>query len=250
MSAWDEYLKGLSCYNNHEPSDIVKKYCYKSIELDESLSDSYILICNSLYQEIYGAYGPDRGKDRINKEEEFHKNALKSFQLDSENPEALIALSRSYNLKKDFENRIEYMKLALKINPNHSDANYEYGLSLTTYKEFEKAKQYALIGLQLNPKQQRYYPIILCCVGLNEFEEALKYCNKSIEVDPKFTGAIGWKSSMLGHLDRLDEAKEILSDYLKLRPEIKNINDYEKVAPTVIKEILMEGLIKAGMPNE
>jgi len=28
------------------------------------------------------------------------------------------------------------------------------------------------------------------------------------------------------------------------------INDYEKVAPTVIKDILMEGLIKAGMPNE
>ena len=250
MSAWDEYLKGLSCYNNDEPSDIVKKYCYKSIELDESLSDSYILICNSLYQEIYGAYGPDRGKDRINKEEEFHKNALKSFQLDSENPEALIALSRSYNLKQDFENRIEYMKLALKINPNHSDANYEYGLSLTTYKEFEKAKQYALIGLQLNPKQQRYFPIILCCVGFNEFEEALKFCNKSIEVDPKFTGAYGWKSSMLGHLDRLNEAKAILSEYLKLRPEIKNINDYEKVAPTVIKEILIEGLIKAGMPNE
>jgi len=250
MSAWDEYLRGLSCYNNHEASDIVKKYCYKSIELDESISDSYILICNSLYQEIYGAYGPDRGLERKKKEEEFHKNALKSFQLDSENPEALIALSRSYNLKKDFENRIEYMKQALKINPNHADANYEYGLSLTTYKEFEKAKYYALIGLQLNPKQQRYFPIILCCIGLNEFEEALRYCNKSIEVDPKFTGAIGWKSSMLGHLDRMDEAKEILSDYLKLRPEIKNINDYEKVAPTVIKEILMEGLIKAGMPNE
>ena len=122
--------------------------------------------------------------------------------------------------------------------------------AITTYKEFEKAKQYTLIGLQLNPKQQRYYPIILCCVGLNEFEEALKYCNKSIEVDPKFTGAYGWKSSMLGHLERLDEAKAILSEYLKLRPEIKNINDYEKVAPTVIKEILIEGLIKAGMPNE
>ena len=32
MSAWDEYLKGLSCYNNHESSDIVKKYCYKEKE--------------------------------------------------------------------------------------------------------------------------------------------------------------------------------------------------------------------------
>ena len=97
----------------------------------------------------------------------------------------------------------------------------EYGLSLTTYKEFETAEYYTLIGLQLNPKQQPYYPIKLCCIGLNEFEEALKYCKKSIEVDPKFNGAIGWKSSMLGHLDRLDETKEILSDYLELRSEIK-----------------------------
>jgi hypothetical protein len=55
---------------------------------------------------------------------------------------------------------------------------------------------------------------------------------------------------MLGHLDRLDEAKKILSVYLKLRPEIKNLNDYEKVAPTIIKEVLIEGLVKAGMPNE
>ena len=37
---------------------------------------------------------------------------------------------------------------------------------------------------------------------------------------------------------------------MELNIEIKNINDYEKVAPTVIKEILIEGLIKAGMPNE
>ena len=43
---------------------------------------------------------------------------------------------------------------ALNINPNHAEANFEHGLSLTKYKEFEKAKQYTLIGLQLNPKQK------------------------------------------------------------------------------------------------
>ena len=29
MSAWDEYLRGLSCYNNHQPSEEVKKHSFK-----------------------------------------------------------------------------------------------------------------------------------------------------------------------------------------------------------------------------
>ena len=31
---------------------------------------------------------------------------------------------------------------------------------------------------------------------------------------------------------------------------LKNTIDYEKVAPTIIKEVLIEGLVKAGMPKE
>ena len=249
MSAWDLYLRGLSAYNNKQASDEVKEFCFKSIELDSNLSDAYVLICNSLKQEIYGSYGTLRGQQKEQKEEEFHKYSLKSYQLDPENPEALIVLSQSYNFKKDFDNRIEYMKKALDINPNHAEANYEYGLSLTTNKDFVEAKKYVLKGLELNPYQQRYYPPILCCVGLEEYEEAINYCNKSIEVDPNFTGAYGWKASMLAHLGRIDEAKQVLNIYTDLRPEIKSLSDYEKVAPSVIKEILIEGLRKAELPE-
>ena len=42
-------------------------------------------------------------------------------------------------------------------------------------------------------------------------------------------------------LERLTEPWQIPS---------KKISDYEKVAPTIVKEVLIEGLIKAGMPNE
>ena len=210
ISAWDYYLRALSLYNNKESSDVVKEFCFKSIELDSNLSDAYVLICNSLLQEIYGTYGTLRGQQKEQKQEEFHKYSLKAYQLDPENPEALIVLSQSYNIKKDFKNRLEFMKKALDINPNHAEANYEYGLSLTTNRDFEEAKKYVLKGLELNPYQQRYYPPILCCIGLLEYEDAISFCNKSIEVDPNFTGAYGWKASMLAHLGRMDEAKEIL----------------------------------------
>ena len=86
-------------------------------------------------------------------------------------------------------------------------------------------------------------------MGLEEYEEAINYCNKSIEVDPNFTNAHGWKASMLAHLGRIDEAKQVLNIYTDLRPEIKSLSDYEKVAPSVIKEILIAGLRKAELPE-
>ena len=55
---------------------------------------------------------------------------------------------------------------------------------------------------------------------------------------------------MLAHLDRVEESKDFLAQYQEKRPAVKNISDYEKVAPTIIKEVLIEGLVKAGMPNE
>ena len=54
---------------------------------------------------------------------------------------------------------------------------------------------------------------------------------------------------MLGNLNRLEQAQEVLKKYLELRPEIKTLKYYEKVAPIVIKEILLEGLKKAGLPE-
>ena len=32
-------------------------------------------------------------------------------------------------------------------------------------------------------------------------------------------------------------------------PQVKNIDDYAKVAPTIIKDILMDGIRKSGLPE-
>tara|TARA_Y100000588_G_scaffold103518_1_gene112808 strand:+ start:629 stop:784 length:156 start_codon:yes stop_codon:yes gene_type:complete len=50
-------------------------------------------------------------------------------------------------------------------------------------------------------------------------------------------------------LDRVAEFKDFLTQYQEKRPEVKNISDYEKFAPTIIKEDLIERFVKAGMPN-
>jgi len=253
MNAWDEYLRGLSIFNSNGDYVEVKEHCYKSIELDSKLSDAYILICRCLRNEIFN-HEIGKQDQRAANEAEFHEKAKKAFELDPKNPEALIILSLSANIKRDLKQRVELMKKALEINPNHATANFEYGLSITSFGEYEKAKEYILKSVELNPTSINevftHSSLMFCNMGLRDFENALDDINKAIEINPDFTGALGFKASLLAHLDRVEEAKDFLAQYQEKRPNVKNISDYEKVAPTIIKEVLIEGLVKAGMPNE
>ena len=252
MNAWDEYLQGLSIFNSKGDYGEVKEHCYKSIDLDSQLSDAYILICRCLRNEIM-EHGRGKQDQRKVNEAEFHAKARKAFELDPKNPEALIVLSFSANIKRDFEQRVELMKKALEINPNHATANFEYGLSITSFGEYEKAKEYIFKSVELNPTSINevftHTSKMFCHMGLRDFENALDDINKEIEIDPDFTGALGFKASVLAHLDRVEEAKDFLAQYQEKRPAVKNTSDYEKVAPKIIKDVLLEGLIKAGLPK-
>ena len=251
INAWDEYLRALSCYNNRESNDVIREHCYKSIELDPKISDTYVLLCYSGYGEIFNHEKQDK---RSENEAIYHQNAQRAYDLDPDNPDAIIVLSRSYNLKKEYDKRLSLMEKAVKINPNHAAANYDYGLALTNIKDFEKAKEHALKALELTPSgpdRERYLQggLWLIHIGLKDFDEAIKSMEYMLEKNPGFTGAYGFMASLHALKGNIDIAKGHLAKYQELRPKVKTLKDYEKVAPTIVKEIIMDGLEKAGMPK-
>ena len=252
INAWDEYLRALSCYNNRESNEVIREHCYKSIELDPKISDTYVLLCYSGYGEIFNHEKQDK---RSENEAIYHQNAQRAYDLDPDNPDAIIVLSRSFNLKKEYDKRLSLMEKAVKINPNHAAANYDYGLALTNIKDFEKAKEHALKALELTPSgpdRERYLQggLWLIHIGLKDFDEAIKSMEYMLEKNPGFTGAYGFMASLHALKGNIDIAKGHLAKYQELRPKVKTLKDYEKVAPTIVKEIIMEGLEKAGMPKE
>ena len=63
----------------------------------------------------------------------------------------------------------------------------------------------------------------------------------------------GFKSSVMGYLNKGDEAKSALDEDLSLRPNLKTKDDYKNifVPNSNLADILIEGLFMAGWePNE
>ena len=86
-------------------------------------------------------------------------------------------------------------------------------------------------------------------IGLKDFDEAIKSMEYMLERTPGFSGAYGFMASLHALKGNMELSKKYLSKYQELRPNVKTLKDYEKVAPTIVKDIIMDGLEKAGMPE-
>ena len=123
-----------------------------------------------------------------------------------------------------------------------------YGQALTNFGRNEEALSYVNKAIELDPQSKRNYEgfFPLLYIALKDWENAITWLNTAHERSPH-SRYFGWKAAVYGKMNDLDSAKENLSSFIKERPEIKTLEDYEKVAPTIIKDTLLEGLKIAGL---
>ena len=253
LSAWDLYLQALSIFNragNHQTDDshpaVVEK-CMAAIELDSNFCDAYVLFCRSLFGAVFSN---DYANQRAENEALFHKMAQRAYDLDPNNPEAVIALSRSYNIRRDYEKRVELAERALELNPNHPACNHDYGLAITNHGRFDDALAHIFKAVKMDPARHRNYetslPLIYMAKG--DGVEALKWSKEQNDYRPH-SRYLGYMAAIYGHVGNDKMAKSNLDAFLAQRPEITTLSDYEKVAPTICKDFLMGGLAKAGLPE-
>ena len=255
VTAWDYYLRALAMYNNNSgatvitDSDQVIDMCEKSISMQGDLSDPYVLACKAIMNNIYDL---DKASERVENEDKYHRYCQKAYDLDNNNPEAVVALSRSYNLRRDYEKRLELAEKALELNPHHSGALFDYALAITSFGRFEEALEYIERSIELNPVEKKGtdYMMVMTRIGLKQFERAIELIDEMAKDDRGGIGQIGFKVACLAHKGDVDKAKDLLKTYLDQRPQVKNLEDYEKVVPTILKEILMNGMKIAGLPDQ
>jgi len=248
FSAWDSYLKALSIYNQtwtgndqvEANYDVALKLCDDAIASDPSLCDAYVLKARRIYDNMYNS---DYQDQREENEAMFHDLAFQAYSIDPHNPEAVSMYSRSYNIKKDYPQRLKYAKQALDLNPSHAGSNHNYGLALLNEKRFEEAEAHIEKAMELNPIGRRSYEGLLPIVymAMANSDKSLEWCN-IIYDRGSHSRYHGFRAAIFFHLGDIETAKIYLKKFREQRPEITNLEEYKKVAPSICMDYLIEGL--------
>jgi len=81
----------------------------------------------------------------------------------------------------------------------------------------------------------------------------MKWIDLALREKPKQGTAVRYKTALCGLLDRVEEGRKCVRDLLELHPgtSIRSLIGYYTSAPTTkLRSLVVEGLRKAGLPEE
>ena len=248
FSAWDSYLKALAIYNQtwagNDPSEAENaaflELCDDAIAKDPNLCDAYVLKARRIYGNLYSSENQDQRQEN---EAVFNDLSFQAYSLDPNNPEAVSMYSRSFNIKGNYPQRLKYAKQALDLNPSHAGSNNDYGWALCNEKRFEEAEFYIEKAMEMNPIGRRTYEGLLpfLYMAMANSNKSLEWCNILYDRG-SHSRYNGWRAAICVHLGDVETGRTYLEKFRQQRPEVKTLEDYKKVAPTICMDYLIEGL--------
>ena len=255
FSAWDEYLQALNSYDKSGEAKNVEekiKYTYeaiehaeKSIALDKKLTDAYNVLASSLFfLRLESSLQHDRDKN----ESRFKEVAEKSYILDPYNPDSVMNMAYLYRISDDEMKYKELVNKAVDINPHHPRSLLAKGMLYLNECDYDNSIELLNRAYESNPKTIPFYELMLlfCHLGKNDWNSANRSVDRCMR-ENDHSRFHAFKAIILAHEGKIDESKQWFEKYQKDRPEIKTIEDYEKVVPGVnqeVRKILLDGLRK------
>jgi adenylate cyclase len=258
-NAWEYYLKSLQMFNERTASDgkddnlaKSRELCEKAIELDNALSHGHAMLARICQHELLYFITKDSEKTLNDMLEHSKKAAL----LDPQNAVAALMTSTYYFFKGKFSQSIKYAEKAVELNPSYPEAHMRLAQAITHSGDYVKSEDSIIKSIEMNPLNPDLIGIKSChffiYMGLKEFQKAYELILYVVEEFPNTGYFKGFKASVMGYLNKGDEAKQALNEYLELRPNLKTKDDYKKifVPNSSLADIIIEGLCLAGWEPE
>ena len=261
LSSWDEYLQAVNSYvlmNSSKTTEEKLLHIYKSMEhgekaiaLDPNHSSAFNLLAQAHNYLIFESSVQDK---RAENDIKFREYTEKAFQLDPQNPDSIMNMGFIAFLDGDRNRFTDYVNKAFEVNPHHSRTLRAKGMNLVEDgKDFTAAIDAFTKAAEIDPLGEHYGQTVIffCHLGNRDWENANQSLDREMR-ENNHSRYFGFKAVVLAHQGKVEESKEWLSKYQKERPEIKNIEDYRTVAPSLneqIKNLLIEGMKMAGLPE-
>lgn len=136
-----------------------------------------------------------------------------------------IDLGDIYREIKDYKNAIYFYKLALKLEPENSNAYYATATILHKTGNFSSALKMLVNALTYDTNNIKFKLLAAKCLdGLNEFNDSIDVYNEILKVEPNNIFALLDKADLLRRMFKYDDALNCAQLCLKL--DKMNINCY------------------------
>jgi serine/threonine-protein kinase len=208
--AYQLYLQGRYYWNKRSALTLEKaiNYFNQAIALDSNYALAYagLADCYSIQSQYSGI--PTKITVPLAR-----SNAEHAIRINSSLAEAHTTLAMSYFSEWKYEEAEREFKRAIALNPRYPTAYHWYNLLLLRTGRLDEAESIIKKGYDLDS----YSPVItlnMGAIGLRrkQYEDALRYFQKSIELEPSF--APGYEFSGVA-LDGLHKDREALENYQK-----------------------------------
>lgn len=219
--AYELYLKGRYCWNQRSPDGLRKgaEFFIQAIRKDPNYALAYtgLAFC---YIQLSVYFLPPR---------EFVPKArmavMKALELDDQLAEAHAAYaSLLFWYDWEFDRAEREFLLAMELNPNYPEAVQWCAYLYLTQDRFEEAFKVLRRAEVLDPLSM---PISASFGELSyfagQFEDALKYCQKTLRMDATFGKALYYQTMSWIALGNFQDAIEHTKLAIEYRPEAKGI---------------------------
>jgi len=250
LGAWGLYHRGLACIFRRTKEDILegREIFERAIELDPNFSGCHAGIAWAFSQDAYfGTTETDRARAL--------DAAQRAVALDNKDAFAHIALGQAHASNDDIAAATLDYEEAIGINPSNALARSLLGSSLSRSGKAEAAIEHLEYAIRLSPSDPSiasfYARLTAAYLYLAQYETAVEWGQKSVQKNVAWTGRVPYASA-LGHLGRVEEARAACEDLQRLEPKstVDFVQQRVLMPHQPYMDLLLDGLRKAGMPEE
>ncbi len=181
------------------------------------------------------------------------ERAARAVALDPAEPWARMAFGFCLGHVGQHERALVELRSALQLNPNFALARATHGWALLLAGHFEEAIAETGRALRMSPLDSfaGIYTSFhgLALLGAGRFEEALPPLRAAFATFGGNSGHCNALISCCGHLGLLDEARRVTEARNRIGPELRVGVLRRTLAGFAHRDVFVEGLVKAGVPE-
>lgn len=180
-------------------------------------------------------------------------HAQDALALDHDDPWARMVSGLSLSTAGMHERALVELREALQLNPSFALGHMAHGWALLRAGKYQEAIAETGQALALSPLDSfaGFYTSIhgLALLGARRFAEALPYLRRSVAAFAEYSGHLHTLISCCGHLGLLDEANEFVARRNRIGPPLRLSVLRANLANFAHRDVFVEGLAKAGVPE-